>query len=438
MSEWTDRVKNHAIWQHLAALGSATDRAAGHEAIDEVSLAALDRIRTVLSFVGKRLASADPVLLSHGALEAIAGALRDAAAQLDAFLANGNVQHVANAALRCDDALPMAGSLPLAISVDEWTSVLQAATAYRVGLEEHLRSSLEKGHLAVSAVETEASGVQARLAELATEIGNERTRLTAMTTEFQGQFSSVQEERAREFREAEKARQDKASALVEEYGKKLADQDLESSRHRDALKLSHEADLATLRQQYVAGGEALIEELRQQQQRVEKLVGVVGNLSLTSGYLTNANYARKVAWFWQVTTLLAFSAVITFAYFAFLHVMQGEFSWPHFAGRLALTLTAGAFVAYSAAQGDRFVESERRNRKLALELEALGPFLAPLPDEMRQKFRLELGDRMFGRDDASLSRRVDRSPATAIDVLLKNKEFMKFLEDLLKASRASG
>jgi hypothetical protein len=435
MSEWTDRVKNHAVWQHLTALGSATDRAAGHDAIDEVSLAALDRIRTVLSFVGRRLASTDPLLLSQGGLDAIAGPLRDAAAQLDAFLANGNVQHVSNAALQCDGALPTAGSLPLAISVDEWTAVLQAATTYRVGLEEHLKSSLARGELAVSSVETESAKVQQRLTELATEIGNERTRLTAMTTEFQGQFSTAQEERAREFREVEKARQDKVSAMVDEYGKKLTDQELESSRQRDALKLSHEADVANLRQQFLAGGEAIVGELNQQKERVEKLVGVVGNLSLTSGYLTNANYARKVAWFWQITTLVAFSAVITFAYFAFLHVMQGEFSWPHFAGRLALTLTAGAFVAYSAAQGDRFMETERRNRKLALELEALGPFLAPLPDEMRQKFRLELGERMFGKDDVTLSRRADRSPATAIDVLLKNKELMKFLEEFLKARK---
>lgn len=49
------------------------------------------------------------------------------------------------------------------------------------------------------------------------------------------------------------------------------------------------------------------------------------------------------------------------------------------------------------------MESERRNRKLALELEAIGPYLAPLPEERQLEFRLALGDRTFGREDDGFS-----------------------------------
>jgi hypothetical protein len=77
----------------------------------------------------------------------------------------------------------------------------------------------------------------------------------------------------------------------------------------------------------------------------------------------------------------------------------------------------------------------RRNRKLALELEALGPFLAPLPTELQDKFRLEIGDRSFGRQDLGLGRRGEKSPATVVDVLSWSKEFREFVIEIVKATR---
>jgi hypothetical protein len=38
---------------------------------------------------------------------------------------------------------------------------------------------------------------------------------------------------------------------------------------------------------------------------VEKLVGVIRNLGVTSGYLRVANQARLALWGWQASTLIA-------------------------------------------------------------------------------------------------------------------------------------
>jgi hypothetical protein len=77
------------------------------------------------------------------------------------------------------------------------------------------------------------------------------------------------------------------------------------------------------------------------------------------------------------------------------------------------------------------METERRNRKLALELEAIGPFLAPLPEDKQQQFRLELGARTFGREERPLGRRGDKSPATLVDALLSSKDFNKVVTEIV-------
>jgi hypothetical protein len=111
-----------------------------------------------------------------------------------------------------------------------------------------------------------------------------------------------------------------------------------------------------------------------------------------------------------------------------------SFSWPGFAGRVFITLTFGAFAAYAAKQADHFLDIERRNRRLALELEAIGPFLAPLPPDLQNAFRVKIGERSFGQNETATGSTDGRSPATTLDLLLKALESKQAQEliDLLK------
>jgi len=86
-------------------------------------------------------------------------------------------------------------------------------------------------------------------------------------------------------------------------------------------------------------------------------------------------------------------------------------------------------------QADKLYTAEKRNRRLALELEAIGPYLAPLPREDQNKFRIQIGERSFGHEEAGATG--DKSPATML-ALLSSKEGKQLLEFLLDlAKRAS-
>jgi hypothetical protein len=100
--------------------------------------------------------------------------------------------------------------------------------------------------------------------------------------------------------------------------------------------------------------------------------------------------------------------------------------------RVFLSLTVGVFAAYAAKQASNNLDIERRNRKLALELEALGPFIAPLPTEMQNKFRADLGERSFGIPDGDSKTPTGRDPVTAMDML---KEVRELVVDLSKKGK---
>lgn len=57
------------------------------------------------------------------------------------------------------------------------------------------------------------------------------------------------------------------------------------------------------------------------------------------------------------------------------------------------------------------------------------PFLCRTPQD---KFSVDIGDRSFGREEAGLGRRADKSPVSVIDVFMKSKESREFLRELIK------
>lgn len=431
MSQWTDRIRSHPVWQQLAALGPVLDQAAAREGNDATAVDAIERLRAVLTLTGKRLASTDPFLTYLGPLDGLNSALQSAINEVQSYISNGNVGHLTNANSHADSALAHLPTLTSPSVPDELVVLSDAASSYRNALERHLTDSAST----VQALRSETDALRSRLAELANEAAAERQRVGALASEHQAQFSTAQEIRNREFAEAQTARQDRYTSLVTEYFQKLNEQAAEAARQTEATATQSRQDLVALKETYKRSAEQVLDEINTHKRQVEKLVGVIGNLGVTSGYLRSANHARWNLWLWQFVTVGSLVALIVVAYTTFLPVVQGTFSWEGFAGRAFLSATVGVLAAYAASQADKFLEMERRNRKLALELEALGPFLAPLPSELQDKFRLEIGDRSFGRQDVGLSKRGDKSPATVIDVLSRSKEFREFVIDIVKAAR---
>ena len=97
---------------------------------------------------------------------------------------------------------------------------------------------------------------------------------------------------------------------------------------------------------------------------------------------------------------------VGFAVWSFFNVLSAEPTWSSFAARVLVTATFGLLAAYAGRQGERAQRRARDDEELALKLAALGPFLAPLPEERQHEVRLKMAEISFGRPVAS-----DRSDA---------------------------
>jgi hypothetical protein len=337
MSQWTDRVKQHPVWQHLADLGPQLDEALKREDIEPDTVVGIERIRLVLTFAGKRLAAIEPDLMHLSPLDGIVGALQTASSEIAAYITDGTSTHVANANGQADGILAQVGLLSYPVTSDDWIALRDAAVSYRTALEQsvsvahesverlrqksteteqppsalsenieserntfasvvadfqarytaaeeiRVKDSTDRIQAAVVQLTTDAAAAQQRLTELSTEISAERTRLTSLGSDFQSQFSAAQESRSREFSEGQNSRIEKASTLLADYGTRLTEEQALFVKEREAAVAQYKSDSSDLHEQYVIAGRAVLEQIEQHKADVEKLVGVIGNLGCHFG-----------------------------------------------------------------------------------------------------------------------------------------------------------
>lgn len=307
---------------------------------------------------------------------------------------------------------------------------------------EELAKSLEDlksvSKTALSDLKTQLEAERQRISSLAAEqqkafADAQESRVNTLTktlTDQQGQFSAAQENRSREFTTAQTESQKRLADLIADYTKRLTDQDGEFTKQRSAFVVTATEKLSALNEDYDKKAKVILDEVNKHRSDVEKLVGVIGSLGVTSGYQTTANRARVSMWIWQGITVTAMCGLIYFAYHAFLPSVQGDFKWESFAARVFLTITVGVLAAYAGAQADRFFYMEKSNRKLALELAAIDPFIALLPQTEQDKLKLEVGRRTFAQEGIAVVKS-DKSPATTLDLL--NPDSLKPLIEVLNA-----
>lgn len=443
MSQIVEQYKNHSIWQSMDNLGPIIDQAITREGIDPSTIELLARIKSVLTFIGKRLAGADPFLMQPGPLDKLASSIVAATSEISHFISNGNTAHIQNANNQANSMLSFIIQINVPLTTDDFVAAKEAAENYRLGLDRILSDSISWS----SQVSSEFNNLQLEIDDFANKFNVEREKIESLASNFQAKFSSSEDNRQMLFESNQNNHQQELDKMVNEYMAKrdnlLKDYtELVAKRMTDIdhmfeeLNNEHNTRLKKLENNFTLITGSIRDEIFEHKRDVENLVGVIGNLAVTSGYQKTANEAKYTNWLWQAVTVASLISLIYFASNEIIPLLKNGFSWGGFGGRVFISLTFFILAAYAATQADKSQKVERKNRRLALELEAIRPFIASLPTDKQEDFILKIGDRSFGRNDENLDGLNEKSPATALD-LLKSKDIQEMITEIIKVIEKS-
>lgn len=476
-----EQFRNHLVWTSLGDLGPLIDQAITQEGLDAQSLEELARLKSVLSFTGKRLAGADPYLFQPPVLDAISTALTTSATHVRNFIANSNVAHLPAANLEADKALAALSQLNVPMTTEDFVAAKEAAENYRLSFNkifgdiqteatqihtdiESFKSQLAtiasdgiavKQQLAAITIEHQEKFDAAQAARLAewtkeqeeqkeqfavlvakyeTGLIEESQQLTTLATEQKTVFAASQDANLNEWNAVQENRQTSLDTLLTEYSDALKAKEIESTKFQAEIRTLHTAYLEKMNQEFTVSSSKIRDDILELKREAGVLVGIIGDFGVTSGHQKAADEARVDAAFWQRITVGAMVILIILAVFIFLPQVAGTFTWESFAGRVFITFTVGVLAAYAGSQADKYQKIERYSRNLALELQAIGPYIAPLPQNKQDDFRLMIGDRTFGREGGIHHKSDEKSPTSVADVIAKSKDLSGFATDIMKTT----
>lgn len=476
-----EQFSKHLIWTALSDFGPILDQAQTQDGLDPQTLEELARLQSVLAYTGKRLAGADPYLFPSTILDSVSTAFSTAATHIRNFISNRNASHVTAANVEADKALVALSQLSVQVTTEDFVAAKEAAEHYRLSFTK-IFSDIQAG---ASQTHNDLISFKSRMAELSSQEAAVKEQLSALTSEHQKQFDIAQKTQLEEWtklagelkaqfetlkseyvkalseehehlasivnqhqtefdagqlaRSAEwetttKERQSDFAALISKHSDALEAKEVEFTTAKTEIEKLHATHLESMRKEFAESAAKIRDEMLDLKSQADVLVGIIGDRGVTSGHQKAAEQARDDAKFWQNITVASMVTLIVLAVLIFLPQLAGSFSWENFAGRVFITLTVGVLAAYAGNQADKYQKIERYSRNLALELQAIGPYIAPLPEDKQHEFRLMIGDRTFGREGGSAHKYDEKSPTSVADVIAKSKDLSGFASDIIKST----
>jgi len=473
MTVWTKLLGDSGVLARLDELARALARALARSQNAVEDLESLQRIRAVLTVIGKRLESADENLLIEQALKALASQVANATEQVNAFAETGNQAALASANAHVDLALSSLASLVFPEKT-ELRVPPEAADAYREAIGAQLRSfdAEADAQLARSAAlliqltdaetrfESAIANIQKDEDAFRASVATEREELMAAGAEAEKQLESAaatatqkwdatfaaaekaREEIWRAAADTQQARFDKLSAAFDNFSaafdklsaafdEQLAVKSQALDANLKAAAIAQEASLTELKAAYQDKAQAMLKAAEGHLKQVQELVGVIADHGVSSGFKAVADGAAKAAGIWQAVALGAILLLVGFAFATAVNPFEEQTNWLNFAGRTYFSITLGVLAAYAASQRNRSQRVEQTNRRLELELRALGPFFQSVDPVEREQFRLKLVDLLFGRAEQSHEASPTSAPLASKDSAEKQLALLKALEQKL-------
>ncbi len=423
MNRWEEQLKNHPIHETLEWIKDCADSKV--DDLDEEGLIEKRRLIKYVSYHEEVLKVLDSEVTPFNQLDSLNNQLRskNIAPQLEAYKANGNVQHLKNANDQISNLLTQL-SLLLSISnensqgtpLKELEKFIDSTNSSLVQKKEDIQDSYEQLSQSISTSNQ-------KLSELQESIKAINTQMNTQVSEWQSQFSSAQESRSKSFNQ-----------WRDEFTS-------EKNSELEHLAELYEKETNDIKEKFVQRLGDILKDGKAKHEAILDLYQITAGDSVAAGYLKSANEEKKQADFWRLVAIGFIMLTVCWLLYSYTNIAPDNFpigdssettiakpehtkqtpskeagkdatkqnyseissiptrGFPWHKLFLAFSIS-GVLLwgsAYSAQQSTKHRRNERRTRWFALEVKAIDPFISTLDDAEQKELKKQLSERIFGQ-----------------------------------------
>ncbi|CAN7204663.1 hypothetical protein LJR153_000600 [Paenibacillus sp. LjRoot153] len=431
LTTYIERVESHSVFSLIDKGLEYADTILHFDNLDESSKEHVERLRYVYEQIRNSLRNFDQALISINILNNGNNHLTNSNNCLNNYIGNRQVSYLVDANSHLDNFLLQAPGLFNPRTVEEIDNFRESISSFRRSVAQHNRNSDED----VRKITEENNKLRVTITELSSQINAEKQRIDNIISQFQQQINTFQQQ----FSQAEDKRRETFTEDLEEWNNEVEKEKtsrttaytgiistLESQN--ESHKLSLELYNSSLQKKFEEAANETLGTIYDYKKQVEKLLGAISETGQAIGYKNVANEERKAKRFWRGVTVSSMLLLITFAAVIAYESYSKEFNIATFGVKVFGALSVGTLVAYAARQASLHGQSENANRKMELELAAIGPFLAGFPDKEIQEIKRELVKSFFGKEDLS-SKNNEEVPKGSLDAV---KIALETVQQLIK------
>ncbi len=159
-------------------------------------------------------------------------------------------------------------------------------------------------------------------------------------------------------------------------------------------------------------------ELQMKKKEVDDILGLISGNAVAGDYEKNAAIEKREADVFRYASLLCMCLIAILLAFTFWETTQNTFSWDKSAFRILAAVFLSAPAAYLARESSKHRHQQNAHLQASLDLKAVSPYVASLPEEIQHKIKAEVASRVFsGRDFSKMGD--DAFPLNAQEIVVK-------------------
>jgi hypothetical protein len=390
---------NHLIFDKIEQFRIRLSEDEIHESIgiDDINF-----YETAYKYLLDRLKLTIPAIVLESELTTISQEIENSLSQINTFIGNRNSGHLINAKTHLHSAISRVRNLPLPFSKNDFNFSKNIANFEKIVQEKYeiLEQDKEELKEELENLNTELEANKTELKRISTILKQKETEIQNLNSNFQTEFTNI---------------------------KLTTNQNYDSDRKTfrtefDSLKQTLNTEIEEIKQNIDSDTFELIEKLEEKLEEAKKIVGVIGDISVTGNYQKIANSNKTTADILRIVAIILMLMLSGILIYTIWDISGQTFDWT----KSLIRILAAAALSYPATYAVRESSKHRRleiiNRKAELELAAINPFIELLPENKKQEIKEKLVEKYFGNNSNMLvegDNQIEDDSISAVDRLLK-------------------
>jgi len=391
---------NHPVFEKLDQLKVRIKDSVLKDVLDIENLSFFE---TAEKYLRDRLKLTIPTIVQESELAAISQEIEYSLNQINEYIGNSNIGHITNATNYLYTAISRVRNLPLPFSNNDFKFSTEIANFETIVKDKYKSLEVENNSLkaTIEQQNIQLDATNAELSRIASELLVKENEIKNLNSTFQTDFNNIR------------------SASTQNI-------DTDRSTYRtefDNLTISFNKELTDIKESSNAVTAQIISELKIKLTEAKKIIGVIGDVSVTGNYQQIANNNKSSADIFRIIAIILMITLSAILICTIWDISGENYDWTKSLIRIIAAAALSYPATYAAQESSKHRKLETINRKAELELAAINPFIELLPENKKQEIKEKLVEKYFGNNqshnDSDGKKDDDEVSLNALDKVLK-------------------